>query len=126
VLPRPGLVRAADHGAALVLHRDRGLVRELAARRLAALDALPRRSREALALTLLAWLAHQGRPKAVAAALHVHEQTVRYRLARLREILGDALEDPDARFELELALRATLGPAGGAQRAAKGTTAMTA
>jgi hypothetical protein len=126
VLPRPGLVRAADHVAALVLHRDRGLVRELAARRLAALDALPRRSREALALTLLAWLAHQGRPKAVAAALHVHEQTVRYRLARLREILGDALEDPDARFELELALRATLGPAGGAQRAAKGTTAMTA
>jgi DNA-binding PucR family transcriptional regulator len=27
---------------------------------------------------------------------------------RLRELLGEALDDPDARFELELALRARL------------------
>jgi DNA-binding PucR family transcriptional regulator len=32
---------------------------------------------------------------------------VRYRLARLRERFGETLEDPDARFELELALRAS-------------------
>ena len=36
----------------------------------------------------------------------MHPQTVRYRLGRLRELFGDALEDPDARFELELVLRA--------------------
>ena len=42
----------------------------------------------------------------MARALHVHPQTARYRLARLRELLGDPLDDPDARFELELALRA--------------------
>jgi DNA-binding PucR family transcriptional regulator len=36
----------------------------------------------------------------------VHPQTVRYRLARLRERFGADLDDPDARFELELALRA--------------------
>ena len=42
----------------------------------------------------------------VAQALHVHPQTVRYRLAQLREAFGDDLDDPDARFELELALRA--------------------
>jgi DNA-binding PucR family transcriptional regulator len=36
----------------------------------------------------------------------VHPQTVRYRLGRLRELLGPALDDPDARFELELVLRA--------------------
>ncbi len=41
---------------------------------------------------------------AMARALHLHPQTVRYRLTRLRELLGDALDDPDARFELELAL----------------------
>jgi DNA-binding PucR family transcriptional regulator len=41
----------------------------------------------------------------VVAGLHVHPQTVRYRLNRLRELYGDALDDPDARFELELALR---------------------
>ena len=42
----------------------------------------------------------------MAADLHVHPQTVRYRLARLRELLGDALDDPEARFELEVVLRA--------------------
>jgi len=31
---------------------------------------------------------------------------VRYRLAQLRDALGDALEDPQARFELLLVLRA--------------------
>jgi DNA-binding PucR family transcriptional regulator len=35
----------------------------------------------------------------------VHPQTARYRRTRLRELLGDQLDDPDARFELELALR---------------------
>ena len=34
-------------------------------------------------------------------------QTARYRVARLRELLGDQLDDPDARFELEIALRAS-------------------
>ncbi len=38
--------------------------------------------------------------------MHVHPQTARYRLARLRELLGDDLDNADARFELELALRA--------------------
>jgi DNA-binding PucR family transcriptional regulator len=30
---------------------------------------------------------------------------VRYRVAQLRELFGEALDDPDARFELALALR---------------------
>jgi DNA-binding PucR family transcriptional regulator len=30
---------------------------------------------------------------------------VRYRMAQLRELFGDALDNPDGRFELELALR---------------------
>jgi len=38
--------------------------------------------------------------------MHVHPQTARYRVARLRELLGGQLDDPDARFELQLALRA--------------------
>jgi DNA-binding PucR family transcriptional regulator len=36
---------------------------------------------------------------------------VRYRIARLRDLLGDDLDDPDIRFELEIALRAA--PPGG-------------
>lgn len=102
----PGLVAAADHMATLLMQSDRGLARDLAAMRLAALAGLPERSRAVLTETLLAWLAHQGRLKAVAGALHVHEQTVRYRMAQLREVLGSQLDDPDARFDLELALRA--------------------
>ena len=44
---------------------------------------------------------------AAAATLHVHPQTVRYRLAALREVFGDALDDPAARLELAIALRMT-------------------
>jgi DNA-binding PucR family transcriptional regulator len=44
----------------------------------------------------------------MARTLGVHPQTARYRLTRLRELLGDALDDPDARFELELGLRARM------------------
>jgi DNA-binding PucR family transcriptional regulator len=42
----------------------------------------------------------------------VHPQTVRYRVRQLRELFGEALEEPDGRFELALALRA--GGEGGA------------
>jgi DNA-binding PucR family transcriptional regulator len=41
----------------------------------------------------------------VAERLGIHPQTARYRMARLRELFGDRLEDPDERFWLELALR---------------------
>ena len=78
---------------------------ELAAEALAPLAAETEASRARLRETLAAWLAEQGRTERVAAALHVHPQTVRYRLARLRELFGEALDDADARFELELALR---------------------
>ena len=43
--------------------------------------------------------------KQTIASLHVHPQTVRYRLKKLRELFGESLEDPTARFELETAVR---------------------
>ena len=55
--------------------------------------------------TLRAWIDHPGRPTEVARAVHIHPQTARYRLRRLRELLGD-IDDPATRFELALALRA--------------------
>jgi len=57
-----------------------------------------------------------ARDHEVAETLHVHPQTVRYRLGQLREDLGDSLDDPDVRFELHLALRARAGAADGASR----------
>jgi PucR C-terminal helix-turn-helix domain len=104
-----GLVVAADHPVALLVNADRRLARDIAAAALAPLADETPASRERLTDTLAAWLRHRGRTEAVAAALHVHPQTVRYRLARLRELYGDRLDDPEARFELELALRSRDG-----------------
>jgi len=101
-----GLVIADEHDIELLLHADAGLTRDLAARALAPLAGETAASRERLTETLQAWLAHRGRTEQVAAALHVHPQTVRYRLTRLRDLFGEALDDPDARLRLELALRA--------------------
>jgi hypothetical protein len=110
--PVGSLLRADDHLAALVLHAEPGLAAELAARRLAPLAGLRGRTPERLALTLRAWLDHHGSAPAVARELGVHPQTVRLRLRRLRELFGDALEDPAVRFELALALRAWPAPRG--------------
>ena len=41
----------------------------------------------------------------MAQRIHVHPQTVRYRLRQIQELFGDQLRDPDRRFELQLALR---------------------
>ena len=67
---------------------------------------LPEGPRERLTETLRAWLDRPGQVQAVAAELDVHPQTVRYRVKQLRELFGERLEDPEARFELSLALRA--------------------
>jgi hypothetical protein len=104
--PRSGLAAADDHLLELLLAEDPSLVDDLARLRLAPLATLPPRSRENLHATLLAYLRHRGNGPRMAADLHIHPQTVRYRLARLRELLGDALDDPEARFELEVVLRA--------------------
>jgi hypothetical protein len=103
--PERGLVVADDHLLDLILGRDEDLASELASRRLAPLDDLPAAARERLLDTLSAWLDAHGEARPAAAALHVHVQTVRYRLGQLRDLLGDALDDPVARLELALALR---------------------
>jgi DNA-binding PucR family transcriptional regulator len=100
-----GLVRAAEQLGALVAHGDEEALAELAGARLAPLEAETPASRRRLVETLRAWLDAQGEVAAVAARLHVHPQTVRYRMARLRELFGEALTDPEARLELALALR---------------------
>jgi hypothetical protein len=100
-----GTLRAADHLADLILLQDSELAALLVRARLAPLDALPAGERERLTATLAAWLAHQRHTPAIADELHVHPQTVRYRIAKLRELLGDALDTAEGRFQLGLALR---------------------
>jgi hypothetical protein len=100
-----GLLRVDEHLAELLTFEGRGLVERIAAARLAPIDALTPGSRTRMEETALAWIRQRGNAVAMAGELNLHPQTVRYRLQRLRELLGDQLEDPDARFELELALR---------------------
>ncbi len=101
-----GLTAAAGRAGALLLAADPRLTAELVAERLAPLAELAPGPRERLAHTLGVWLEEQGRIGVVAARLEVHPQTVRYRLDQLRARFGPALEDPDARLWLALALRA--------------------
>ncbi len=101
-----GLVPADEHLVALLCRADAALVAAIAQRGLRPLAGETDTSRARLEPTLLAWLRHDGDVPATARELHVHAQTVRYRLRRLRELFGEALDDPDRRFELEIALRA--------------------
>jgi hypothetical protein len=105
----PGLVVARERAGELLLRSDPRLASELAVDRLAPLSGLSAGARERLTETLDAWLSEQGRLGQVAARLGIHPQTARYRLTRLRELFGDALEDPDERFWLAVALRARPG-----------------
>lgn len=100
----PGWV--SDHLCDLVIGSDPAMVDELALQRLAPLTALREGQRERLTETLYAWLRHRGERAPIADELHVHTQTVGYRVGQLRELFGDSLDDPDVRFELELVLRA--------------------
>jgi hypothetical protein len=100
------LVLASERAGELLLRADRGLAAELAASRLAVFEGLTPVARARMRATLEAWLAEQGRLGAVSARLGVHPQTARYRIGRLRDLLGSALDDPEERFWLALALRA--------------------
>jgi hypothetical protein len=100
-------VVVAERLVDLILRRDPALFAELAQRELAPLADLRDSTRQRLAETLRAWLVYRGERNRVAAALHIHPQTVAYRLTKLRQLFGEVLDDPDRRFALELALRAS-------------------
>jgi len=93
-----------DHLDTIIVHRDPRLLNFLRAQVLAPLDDLSTGSRERLTETLVSWLRHHGDRVAVAEDLHVHPQTVSYRLGRLRDLFGARLEDPRERSRLLLAL----------------------
>ena len=103
---RGGAIRCDEHMSTLLIFSDEELARALRAARLGPLDGLKPAVRDRLAETLLSWLQHGGNANEVATLLHVHPQTVRYRLRQIDELFGGELRDPDGRFELEMALRA--------------------
>ena len=104
-LPSGGLLAVDDLLADLLVLRSGSLGERIAARRLEPLEALTEKAGARMRQTALSYVRRRGNSVAMARELHVHPQTARYRIARLRELLGDQLDDPDARFELEVALR---------------------
>jgi GTP-sensing pleiotropic transcriptional regulator CodY len=50
--------------------------------------------------TLYEWLRHPGDPRAAAAALRIHPNTLRYRMGKVSELVGADLADPDVRLAL--------------------------
>ncbi|MEV0401911.1 helix-turn-helix domain-containing protein [Actinoallomurus sp. NPDC050550] len=106
VVADDNVVRCAEHMSTLILFQDEGLLAALSGRQLAPLAHLRQSQQDRLAETLLAWLQAGRNANEVAVRLHVHPQTVRYRLRQLDDLFGERLQDPDLRFELEIVLRA--------------------
>ncbi|MDF2145168.1 CdaR family transcriptional regulator [Knoellia sp. p5-6-4] len=88
----------------LVLTADPQSLADLRAAALRPLDGLKPGPRARLEETLRSWLLHHGRRDQVAAHLHVHPQTVRYRMGQVRDAFGDALDDPATVLDLTIAL----------------------
>ena len=93
-----------EHYDALLVHGDPRVLRLLTDQVLAPLDGLPPATRARWETTLAAWLRAMGDRQEVARTLHVHPQTVRYRVGQLRTLFGAALDDPSYRLRLTLAL----------------------
>ncbi|MDC5698340.1 helix-turn-helix domain-containing protein [Intrasporangium calvum] len=60
----------------------------------------------AYAATLAAWLDHPGNPRAAATRVHVHPNTLRYRMSHLADVVDLDLDDPATRLAARLELRA--------------------
>lgn len=106
-LPRTeDVVDTEQHLPQIILGADRAAVADLRQAALAPFDDLPEATAERLAETLRAWLLLQGRRELVAETLHVHPQTVRYRMSQIRELFGERLQDPDEVLALLIALSA--------------------
>ncbi|GAA1880089.1 helix-turn-helix domain-containing protein [Lapillicoccus jejuensis] len=91
----------------LVLARASAAVGERRPAALETLTAHDEREGTAYLATLAAHLDHPAEAARAAAALHVHPNTLRYRLARITELVGDlGTDDPRTRLALRLLLEA--------------------
>lgn len=70
--------------------------------------------------TLHAWLQERGDPRAAAARLHIHPNTLRHRMRRLQDVVALPLDDPEVRTALLLQLTARQYGAEGAEGAEAG------
>ncbi|WP_395109933.1 PucR family transcriptional regulator [Actinomadura sp. SCN-SB] len=100
VLPAKGTVRCLDHVPILAGVMSEELLGVAMRERLAPLLDLPPQRRDPLVRTLLVYMENRDNAVAAAERLVVHEQTVRYRIRRLEQLLGPLPCDPEHRLEV--------------------------
>jgi purine catabolism regulator len=85
--------------------RDSPELREFYEEFLGALDSYDERHGTELIRTLEGFFAHHGNHVRAAEALHLHRNTLLYRLARIQSIGDIDLDDPEVRLAVQVALR---------------------
>ncbi len=106
--PSPhSLVRYEDVPIAVLLATAPDAAASVANRILGPVLALPESECDNILSTLRVWFAEDGATSVAAEKMHVHRNTVRYRLRRLEELTGRSLGQPTGLAELYLALEAT-------------------
>jgi DNA-binding PucR family transcriptional regulator len=100
------VISASDLGAMRFLFslEDPAPVREYVAEQLGVLLDHEAGKEAALFVTLRAYLNASGHHPTIAARCHIHPSTVKYRISRLEAVLDRRLNDPQVRFELQLAV----------------------
>ncbi|MGI8424764.1 MAG: helix-turn-helix domain-containing protein [Chloroflexota bacterium] len=101
-------VNYADLGLYRVLHmlRDSPELRVFYEQTLGALVEYDRKAGQNLVETLEMYFACHGNLSQTAQRLHVHRNSLLYRVGRVQEICGIDLEDPEARLSVQVALKA--------------------
>jgi PucR C-terminal helix-turn-helix domain/GGDEF-like domain len=98
------LARYDDQPVAMLLASAPQETQTVARRILGHVLALPDTERELLLCTVRTWLAEAGSTSTAARRMHVHRNTIRYRLRRLEELTGRSLGNPLDLADLHVAL----------------------
>jgi hypothetical protein len=98
------LVRFDQHPVAVLLVSAPDAAQSVARRILGPVLDLPDDDRRVIIETVRAWLAAAGSTSTAAAVLHLHRNTVRYRLRRLEELTDRSLANPLDLAEVHVAL----------------------
>jgi len=100
----PAVVFAEDHLALLILSQEPRLMAHAVARAVKPLAAIRPVYQPSMVTTLVACFEHDFNATAVADRLHLHPQTIRYRIRTLKALFGARLTDPAQRLELHMLL----------------------
>lgn len=104
VIETHGVIDCEAHRMTLWLHADPALSRHATAELLGALSDEKPHHRLVLAETMLCWLRARESAPLLAQRMQIHDQTVRRRLKKLKDLLGEDLTDPGMTLPLLSAL----------------------